>query len=260
LARGVRTNATLLPTFSPSLQPQSVASYDAKTRRNTILIAEIVPTIQLGDTVDSQAYPADRYYANLGALTSVANSPFWLTVVNGTLQAWDSGAGRYVRLTGGGEFTATGQTKFIYPTGPWGPSATFDPKNTSVTKVRIHFKARFNANADYATFGVGAGDIAGTAFSTATDHFIQVLRNSANWELGSCDGATISQSASAGGADGSFHEFRVEWVAGGLTLFVDNVSVITKSTNLPARSLATAAYNTGATNTIDVKNYLVDWE
>ncbi len=264
MARGVRSNPVLLPTFSPNLQPQSLASYDPKTRRNTILIAEIVPTINPGDSQPSAYIPADRYYVQLGGLESGSCLPSWTSSVsNVSFKNWDSSGSRfYARLSSAAALAYIGanqNARFIFPQGPFGVATSYAPKNVTVQAVWIRFCARFNANADYTTYGVGA--VSSTnRFNTATDHFIQVGRNTGTWELGSCDGATISQ-ASGGAADGGFHEFGVRWkFAEDLRLYVDDTLTITKTTNLPTEPLQLMIQAPDNTTTIDIVDYLVEWE
>lgn len=267
MARGVRTNATLLPTFSPNLQPQSMSSYDPLTRRNTILVATIVPTLKDGESNDL-LIPADRYYVHLGsAQASTGNHPRWLggSLSNATLAQWDATQKQqYMRISSVGtpaNFGASTSPAFVYPTGPFGVASSFAPKNVSSSAVWGRFTARFNANADYgATGGIGANNGSSSEFSTATNHFIQVTRNSGNWELGTCDGSTISQTASSGGGDGSFHEFAWRWVSGEVTLYVDSALVVTKTTNIPTRPLFVMGVAADNTNTIDIVDYLVEWE
>jgi hypothetical protein len=266
MARGVRTNATLLPTFSPSLQPQSVASYDAKTRRNTILTLDIIPNINGGASRQQVMIPSDRYYALIGPVIAAADLPAWLdTVANVTLATWDSTQKQFYTRMGAGAGNATilggGNVEpFMYPLGPFGMASSYAPKNADATVVSIQFTARFNANADYTIYGIGAINTAtANEFDSTADHFIQVLRNAGNWELGSCDGATISQSSVAGG-DGSFHEFEVKWNSTNLRLYVDGTLMITKTTNMPTKPLKANLFSNGATNTIDVVDYLVEWE
>lgn len=267
MARGVRGSATLLPVFSPNLQPTALASYDPKTRRNTILIAEIVPTINLSETTGQGLWiPADRYYVLPGVGYSSVALPAWTNTVIGspTLQNWDSTGNRfYVRIGAvGAERICGSQVYLIWPEGPFGAATSYAPKNASASAVWLKFTARFNANADYTTYGMGAVKTGsgGGYFSQSTDYFIQVLRNSGSWELGTCDGSTISQQ-SGGAADGNFHEFWVKWTASEVTLYVDGVATITKTTNLPTRPLVAVIGDVAdATNSIDVVDYLIEWE
>ena len=264
MARGVRSTATLMPLFSPQNQPQSLASYDARTRRNTILIAEIVPTLDISENNSAMALfvPSDRYYVNYGAWDSASRVPPWLQNVTGlTYQTWNSTAKRHYATHAGAATLYGNIAPFIYPTGHCGASSSYTPKNSGVAAVWIKSTVAFTTNGDYGTDGFGANNNGSTAFGTATDHFIQVTRNTANWELGSCDGATISQQASAGGADSSAHEFAVRWSAGELKLYVDDVLVITKTTNLPDRPLKPVALLAAAgVNLIRGYDYYIEWE
>lgn len=224
-------------------------------------VREIVPTLHMGGSARTLSVPADRYYAALGACTTSQNLPEWMAAGSGsvTYANWDATDLRaYLTVESSG--TIGGPLSFpafIYPTGPFGTATSYAPKNTTAAAVTIQFRARFPANADYTVYGMGAASL--SDFSTAaSNHFIQVLRNSANWELGTCDGTTISQTASSGGADGSLHDFKVRWIAGEVTLYVDGVLVITKSTNIPTRPLGPLGLT--ITNVFDIVDYLVEWE
>ena len=264
MARGIRTNPTLLPAVSQGVQPQSLASYDPKTRRNTILIAEIVPTVHEGSGQTTNYAPADRYYANIGPMMAASNLlSWWSGTLNLTFQNWDATERQfYARMStdvsapghiGGGQ-----NPWIIYPLGAFGAATSYAPKNASVAAVFMRFKARFNAAADYTVYGVGGSNL-NTKFDSG--HFFQVTRNAGNWELGSSDGSTISQTASAGGADGSFHEFSVRWELGvSLQLYVDGILTVTKTTDLPARPLAPIVYAENSTTTVDFIDLLVEWE
>ncbi len=257
---GARKGSTPL---SYNLQPNAQYLFDPVTRRSVRYVETIVPTLKDGTAVDL-AIPADRFYANLGAAPASAYLPAWLgsTSSSATFQQWDSsGKKQYMRLAnaGGSQLGSVSVPAFIYPLGPLGTATSYAPKNASVAAVRIKFTARFNANADYTTYGLGGDNADAADFATSTDHFIQVLRNSGSWELGSCDGSTISQS-SGGTANGSFHEFVVRWSATDLTLYVDDVLTVTKTTNLPTKPLCFVANAQNGTNTVDIVDVLIDWE
>lgn len=250
--------------LSYQIQPGAQYLYDYVTRRAVRYVETVVPTLKDGTTVDI-AIPADRFYANLGAAASNSHIPAWMGSTSGsaTFAQWDATRKQqYMRLAnaGGSQLGGVAIPAVIHPGGPFGASTSYAPKNADVAGVRLRFTARFNANADYTTKGIGGNNGSASEFSTATNHFIQVLRNSGNWELGSCDGSTISQSASSGGADGSFHEFLVRWVTGEVRLYVDEVLMITKTTNLPTRPLSFVGNTADATNTIDIVDCLIDWE
>lgn len=257
LVYGVRPGATLL--LNPSVQPPAQAVYDPVTRRAVRYVETIVPTIHLGN-VGHMGIGADRLYCNMGLIDTGASAPTWMaSVAGGAYQQWDATAGvTYLNMTSGGHgigVSAVGPIT-IYPTGFGGDGSSFTPKNAAATTASIQFVARFNTNADYTTAGLGASTGTGT-FANSSTHFIQVLRNSGSWELGTCDGATISQS-SGGTGDSSFHEFKVTWTAGTVTLYVDGTSTITKTTNLPTRALAIHAIGT-STGNIDLGEVLVTW-
>ena len=254
MARGYRGNATLL---SPQLQPQSVASFDPITRRNTILVANIVPTLSLAEAAGGLTYPADRFYAPLGVAPSSTYIPPWL-VVSGTViyNQWDATAKqRYLTLDTSGNL-GVGAPPFIHYLGHGGQATSYAPKNVDVSEVRFRCRARFPTSADYTTYGIGAINHTSNIFGTATDHFFQITRNTGNWELGSCDGSTISQDSVAG-ADGDLHEFEMRWNATNLRLYVDQVLAITKTTNMPTQSLRASAVNN--TDNIDIVDVEVEW-
>ncbi len=129
------------------------------------------------------------------------------------------------------------------------------PKNADVSKLIIEFRARFNTNADYDLAGVGCATTINNDFNPGgSQECIQVTRNT-----GSRDGTTFSQS-SGGSANGSFHNFRVEWDGTQVILFVDDTSTITKTSNLPTRPMVPYIYAQNNTNTIDVIDYGWRWE
>lgn len=270
MARGVRSSPTLLPTFSPNLQPQSLASYDPLTRRNTILVANIVPTLNLtpGSNGSIPLYlPSDRLYAMFGVGASTSSIPGWFSSGLGspTIQNYDSTEDAfYLDTNTGCTFPANGSAVIPYlrPNGFMGTNTSYAPKNTSTVAVWFKFKAAFTQNADYTTYGVGAVSLSasftGGAFADATAHFIQVTRNAGSWELGTCDGATISQT-SGGTANGSAHEFAVRWAAAEVTLYVDDVLTITKTTNLPNRPLG-PAFDFDGTNKARMFDHFMEWE
>ena len=248
---GYRRGAFII---TPTQQLQAYVSYDAVTRRAVRFIETIVPTLSIDADV-----PADLYYVDIAA----GLQPEWIGIVNGptTLQ-WDATDLRfYSRFDLTSDFVYGG-IRQAWPNGPFGDSKAFEPKNGNVTRLVFEFRARFNANADYTTSGIGLINStpgSSTLFGTATDHFIQVLRNAANWELGTCDGATISQSASSGGADGNLHEFRIEWEAAEIRLYVDALLVITKTTNLPVQPLSLAVVGHASAGTFDWMGAKISW-
>ena len=178
--------------------------------------------------------PSDVYWAHPGAEVH----PDWLDAAGGgpTIENWDVTDMRaYMALAGGDSLYS--DFRFAWPTGPFGDAHSFEQKIVSATMFILEFRARFNDNADYgATTGIGLLAGSGANFSNTAVRFIQVLRNTNVWELGTCDGTTISQS-SGGTGDGSLHDFRVEWESAVVRLYVDDVLTITKATNLPNRPL-----------------------
>lgn len=253
---GARKGSTPL---SYNLQPNAQYLFDPVTRRSVRYVETIVPTLAFA-AQRNYGIPADRYYANLGVATGSASLPEWGQATSGTInyQNWDSSGKRwYLQLDAAGVWAGAGQIRFIFPTGPFGESTTHAPKNASVAAVWIKFRARFPTNADYTAYGVGASSST-TLGSVGTPHLIQVGRNVGSWELGTCDGSTISQS-SGGSADGNFHDFWIRWEDGvDVKLYVDEVLTITKTTNLPTEPLGVVGINNA--DNIDIVDYLVEWE
>jgi hypothetical protein len=260
---GVRPNATIL--VNPSVQPPAQALYDPVTRRAVRYVETIVPTIYIpgaDEVIDGMLpIPADRFYGLLG-LQSTSSVGGFTTVGTESFEQWDATDKRlYLRLGDGaaaaGSVNSNGP--IIFWAG-WGGTATAHaPKNAAVSTCHIKFRARFNSSVDYNDGGIGGAT--SYDFADTSAHFFQVLRNTTNWELGTCDGATISQTSVAGG-DGSFHNFHVAWSSANLLLYVDDVLLITKTTNMPTRPLMAYASSkvTASYNTVDLVDYLVYWE
>ena len=262
MARGVRTNATLLPTLSPVLQPQSIAAYDPVTRRNTILVATIVPTLAEADSLKSSYFLADRYYCPVGVLASTSAIPDWLgtSAANITFQNWDATAKQfYARLSSSGAAAGniSAGSEIAHPLGVFGSAPSHAPKNADVAAVWVKFTARFNVNTDYTVYGVGLSSDG----TFSNNHLLQVTRNAGNWELTTRNGSGGSLSSSTGGTgDGDLHEFWARWSESDVKLYVDGTLTITKSTNLPTEPLQPFIYAENSTNTIDVVDYLIEWE
>lgn len=262
MARGVRTNATLLPTLSPVLQPQSIAAYDPVTRRNTILVATIVPTLAEADSLKSSYFLADRYYSPVGALASTSAVPDWLgtSASNITFQQWDATAKQfYARFSSSG--VASGSissgAKVAHPLGVFGAAPSHAPKNAAVAACWLKFTARWNVNTDYTSYGVGLSSDG----TFTVNHVLQVTRNAGSWELTTRDGSGGSLTSSTGGTgDGSLHEFWVRWSESDVKLYVDGTLTITKSTNRPTQPLWPLILAQNSTDTIDVVDYLIEWE
>lgn len=244
-------------------------SADAKLH----FISQVTPVISDGES--GHLYiPADLYYAHWG-LSGGGNGPSWMSENSGTNQdvaQWDATDGRsYRRLGtagGTGELgTPSGANyKFIYPTGFAGDATEFAPKNPDVSQVIIGSRLRFPDNQDMVnTDGLGWGCIYLTGGSqyAGTYHGFAVTRSGGNkWRLYSMDGSTRSSSDSTVADDGDLHDIHVVWAAAAITLYVDNVAVITKATNLPARPLApyVAGDGTGTTKRIDIVDWRCYWE
>lgn len=239
--------------LSPAQQLNGYVSYDPITRRRVRFIETIVPTLSSDDEI-----PADIYYADPGS----GLSPAWIGIVAAvTTGNWDATEKRFYTLYDGVSEHVNGGIRQAWPTGPFGNAQSFEPKNGTVTKFKMEFRAKFLDNADYTVYGVGLLSVISAStvyFNTATDHFIQVTRNAGNWELGTCDGSTISQSSGAG-ADANWHDFRVEWIDGEVALFIDEVEVITKTTNLPAQPLAFVSASEDASHRFQVMGVKLSW-
>lgn len=256
MVRGIRKGSTVL---SPQVQPTAYYQYDFVTRRAVRVVETIVPTIHAPDDNATNLIPADRYYANVGAATATTELPIWVNNTNNVTHGnWDSSQEAfYARLDLTG-FIRGDLARLFYYSGVAGAGSEYAPKNVDVTKLILQFTARFSGNVDWTVHGVGLIGPLDSEFDDSAKHFIQVTRNAGNWELGSCDGSTISQS-SGGSADGSFHAFKVEWTSSGLTLYVDGTSTITKSTNLPEEPLLPLFRNNSGEN-LDIVDMLVTWE
>jgi len=251
---GARRSPTAL--LSPQMQLQAYVTYDPVSRRAVRFIETIVPTLSSDDEI-----PADIYYAWHGA----GLTPSWVSAASGASNfQWDATDQRFYAALDAVNDCIIGNTRNAWPTGPCGTAQSFEPKNGNVVTCVFEFRARFNNNQDYATAGIGLCSRVGTTpgpaiFDTATDHFIQVLRNTSNWELGTCDGTTISQTSASGG-DGSLHDFRVEWDASEVRLYVDETLKVTKTTNRPTQPLALLAVCANASKTMDVMGKKIYWK
>jgi hypothetical protein len=262
MVRGIRPGAFLI---NPQVQPPAQTIFDPITRRAVQYVETIVPTLQLGIDQADTLISADGWYAHVGSVLSSAGDPYWVGA-GGTgtiLDNYDTTWGAYMRMDTNSVMGGVSPGRVIWPAGPFGPATSYQPKNSTVTTVLFQFTGRFVDNVDYTVAGVGAinSNSGASTFGTATDHFFQVDRNVGSWELGTCDGTTISQS-SGGTGDGNFHEFKVTWTSGTITLYVDGVSTIVKTTNLPARPLrlwATQATAGASAKRIDIVDLLISW-
>lgn len=250
----------------PGVGQYASATFDTVVKSDVHYISRVVPVIYKDDT-GARVVPADLYYCLYGVANSQSALPLWQggAATNTTLQNWDATDGRqYITFgNGGGTGTIGGAGPlFIYPTGIAGAATAFSPKNPDAVQVVLSFRARFNGAADYGFFGIGAVQItSGSGFSPATGHVLQVHRNNTQWGLYTMDGATETRS-SGGSADGNWHDFQAVWVLGAtptITLYVDNVATITKTTNLPSRPLQFYA-TANNVNTIDLIDVSVYWE
>lgn len=215
-------------------------------------IEGIVPVISSDADI-----PAEIYYAYLGA----NRQPEWIaTLINTSLTNWDATDRRFYLRAGTDSAYVWSNTLCAFPTGPFGQFHTFDPKGNNVTEVVLEFRARFTGNADYTTSGIGLLSTTplNNLFGNTTTHFIQVLRNAGSWEVGSCDGAAISQT-SGGSADGNFHDFRIVWATNLISFYVDDVATFSKATNLPTRPLGFALVGHASAGNVDVTAVKITW-
>ena len=233
-----------------------IVSLDSTTTSTINTMAGVVPTLQLGDSVVSTQYVADRYYAYVGSFSSTTAVPQWLnTSGSGTYQQWDTTAKAF--YVNGTEFFGGAQS-LAYPLGVAGAARTHSPKNTVVTTFILEFGARFPQNSNYAGKGIGLSTETTSGDFSSASRNIQVARNVANWELSTSDATTRTTTAVAG-ADGSFHDFKVVWSATDVKLYVDGVLVITKTTNLPDRPLKVFTNQSPGLLDTDIIDLMMRW-
>lgn len=261
--RGVRDIATKAPGYGPFGNFASNPSQDKSLR----FIEQVTPVIS--DTVgETFNVPADLYYINWGLSGSSGNA--WMSENSGTNQdtnQWDATGKRLYRRLGnaGGQGTLGGwlnssQFNFLYPLGLGGTVTMFAPKNPNALQAIVGSRLRFVDNVDYANLGWGCGYITVGSDFAGTGHTFNVTRSGTGfWRLYSMDGSTRSSQDSTAADDGNWHDFFVVWTATSLTLYVDNVAVISKTTNLPDRPLKpwVAGNNTHRLDIVDWRGY---WE
>lgn len=251
----------------PGVGAYSSATFDTVVKSDVHYVRGAVPVIAASTLGPA---PADLLYTQVGRVSagwfSVGSNVVVGQLDTGTMRFYATCGAAGLRGTIGAFATASDAlANVIYPTGYAGVATSFAPKPyLTPVQVVLGFTARFPTNGDYTVNGIGGSFGGGTEFSDGTsDHNFQVLRVSGNWALSTKDGSTRSRTT-GGTADGNFHEFQVVWVLGAtptMTLFVDNVSTITKTTNLPARPLRAVASGTAASSfTVDVHDYLIEWE
>lgn len=204
-----------------------------RTQRTTDVVNWAVTEICTGDSATAVHYPAFTGYTSLlGAVAATTSVPTWIGGgVGATFQTWSSPQ-FYVA---GGDFGSTATPLLVWYGGPMGTAPDFILKNNRVAKVVYEVRAAFPDNADYGAGGIGCSD-AGTGDFASTMHCFYVSRDTGDWVLASADASTLSETKLAG-ADGDFHNFRMEWESGKLVLFIDDVKAITKTTNLPAEPM-----------------------
>ena len=269
MVRGIRDKATQAPGYGAFGSWQFNPSADAQLH----FISQVTPVISDGD--DGHLYmPADLYYVHWG-LTGASDGPVWMSEHSGTNQdvgQWDATEGRSYRRIGtaaGAGLLGTGgglSSKFLYPTGFAGEATQYAPKNPDVTRCVFASRLRFPDNQDMVnTAGYGWGCIgsgSGTQYAGTYHGFALTRSGTGYWRLYSMDGTTRSSSTSTAADDGDWHDFHVIWTLTTLTLYVDNVAVISKTTNLPARPLGpyVQADGSGTTMRIDIVDWRGYWE
>lgn len=269
MVRGIRDRATNAPGYGAFGSFAFNPAADAKLH----FISQVTPVISDGEG-EHLYIPADLYYVHWG-LSGGSGGMSWMSENSGVNQdraQWDATDGRsYRRLgTAGGNGILGGANGsnflFIYPTGFAGEATEYAPKNPDVSQVIIGSRLRFPDNQDMVnTDGHGWGCIYSTGGDgyAGTYHGFAVTRSGAGkWRLYTMDGTTRSSSDSTVADDGDWHNHHVIWAAAAITLYVDNVAVITKTTNLPARPLSpfVRGDGTGTTKRIDIVDWRCYWE
>lgn len=260
--RGVKNIATKAPGYGPFANFASNPSQD----KSLHFIEGVVPV--LASFVSSEdGQPFDSAYVHWG---EVGSNPFWMTGNSGANQdtgQWDATDKRaYRRLGNAGGQGALGamlsSTNFNlwYPLGYCGEQTQFAPKNPNAQRVVFGSRLRFVDNVDYNGLGWGCGYLTIGSDYSGTSHSFNITRSGAGkWRMYSMDGSTRSSADSTVADDGNWHDFTVVWAEAALTLYVDNVAVITKTTNLPTRPIHpwVAGDNT---HRLDIVDWRGAWE
>lgn len=258
--RGVKTIATKAPGYGPFANFASSPSQDKSLR----FIEQVTPVMAPPDAVYN-GYPADLYYVHWGA----TGSPYWMvnnSSLNQDTEQWDASDGRlYRRLGTAGGIGKLGSVfsggNFFYPTGYCGVATQFAPKNPNAKQVIFGSRLRFPDNIDYGAYGWGAAYNMDVDFANAsTTHAFNFGRSGTGfWRLYTKDATTRSSTDSTVADDGNWHDVFVVWTVTAITAYVDNVAVISKATNLPARPVHPFALGDN-THHVDIVDYRIHWE
>lgn len=259
--RGVKTIATKAPGYGPFANFASSPSQDKSLR----FIEQVTPVVALPDTQFSSV-PADLYYIHWGV---TAGSPSWMSDGSGTNQLidqWDASDGRLYRRLGtaggAGQLGYNGaQAGYFYPTGFCGVATQFAPKNPNAQQVIFGSRLRFPDNIDYGAYGWGAAyNMNGDFVHGLTTHAFNFGRSGTGfWRLYTKDDTTRTSTDSTVADDGNWHDVFVVWTVTAITAYVDNVAVISKATNLPARPVHPFALGDN-THHVDIVDYRIHWE
>lgn len=254
MVRGIRPRATVL---NPAVQPHAQYLYDPITRRAVRYVETVVPTVAIGT---NQWIGGDRWYLPIGA-TDGTSLP-WGTTSGGarTFQNWDATEKQmYAAFAFSGTnamFSGNG-LRMAYPTGQFGESTTYTPKNAAVTSCVIQYKAKIGAA--FTGDSVGFGAAKATTMASG-QHYIQVCSNgSTKFRLTTGDGSTKSTTDGTLTFDTAWHEFKIVWTAGSVKLYIDGTLDITHTTNLPTEPLQPLVL-TGSSVTIDWVDVYVGWQ
>lgn len=264
-------------TQAPGGGQYSYVNGDAVVKAQVHFLSKVAPVLfpNDGGTGPLVTNPADAFYFDIGRDTG--SSLVWAGMASGggmAVQQWDSTAEQFYCRLGATSSSSVGTStagtsqggRIIYPRGLGGLATDSAPKPVgSPTKVILSGKWRFTQNADYNTDGVGAATVAtGTGFNgTGAGGSFNICPDGAgHWKLYTNDGTTRSSSTGGTSDTTTLHEFQIIWTLEGtptITLYVDDVATITKTTNLPTQPLSVYAQSVG-TNKIDMVDISVRWE
>lgn len=262
--RGVKNIATKAPGYGPFANFASSPTQDKSLR----FIEGVAPVLAGGDYVGDAGVPFDSAYIHWGHASA---TPYWMSGNSSTNQdvgQWDPTEKRAYRRLGNaggqGELGALGSGPnlgMFHPLGYLGEQTQFAPKNPNAQRFVLGSRMRFVDNADYNTIGWGMGySTAGPVNFGGPGHHFNVTRSGTGvWRLYSEDGSTRSSQDSTAADDGNWHDVFVVWAETALTLYIDNVAVISKTTNLPTYPLQpwVAGDNTHRIDIVDWRGY---WE
>lgn len=267
MVRGVRDRATQAPGYG------AFASFaqNPSEAKKLHFISQVTPVLSTGED-RSVGVPADLYYVHWGVCPA-AHGPAWMSSGSGLQQdllQWDATEQRLYRrigtAAGAGALGLPTGDPFVYPLGVAGAATEYAPKNPDAVQVIVGGRLRFPDNQDMVnTDGYGWGCIgngSGIQYAGTYDGFAVTRSGTGYWRLYTMDGTTRSSSDSTDADDGNWHDIHVVWAAGSITLYVDNVAVISKTTNLPSRPLTPyiQANGSGTAKRIDIVDWRCSWE